>query len=85
MMHTKVIVVDDAWSFIGSPNFDSRSLELNYEIALAVRDKELAEAIAASFEDDLGHAHEVELTMVEDWTVFERARNHLTLLLREQL
>ncbi len=85
MMHTKVVVVDDAWSFIGSPDFDSRSFELNYEIALAVRDTELAEAIAASFEDDLGHAREVMPATVEDWSMFERARNHLALLLREQL
>lgn len=53
--------------------------------ALAVRDPDLAEVIAASFKDDLGHAREVMPATVEDWNMFKRARNHLALLLREQL
>ena len=36
MMHTKVLVVDGAWSMFGSANFDNRSLELNDELNVAV-------------------------------------------------
>jgi cardiolipin synthase len=34
MVHAKAMVVDDAFAYVGSPNFDMRSLFLNYEVAL---------------------------------------------------
>ena len=34
MVHAKAMVVDDLWAYVGSPNFDMRSLLLNYENAL---------------------------------------------------
>jgi len=34
MVHAKAVVIDDTWAFVGSPNFDMRSLFLNYEDAL---------------------------------------------------
>ncbi len=36
MVHAKAMVVDDAFAYVGSPNFDMRSLFLNYENALFV-------------------------------------------------
>lgn len=36
MVHAKAMVIDDACAYIGSPNFDMRSLFLNYEDALFV-------------------------------------------------
>ena len=36
MVHAKAMVVDDAFAYVGSPNFDMRSLFLNYENALCV-------------------------------------------------
>jgi cardiolipin synthase len=36
MVHAKGMVVDDAFAYVGSPNFDMRSLFLNYENALCV-------------------------------------------------
>ena len=85
LMHTKVIVVDETWSLVGSPNFDSRSLELNYEFALAVHDRSLALALWESFAEDLAVSRQVTLEDVEDWSVFARVRNHLARRLREQL
>jgi cardiolipin synthase len=40
MVHAKAMVVDDAFAYVGSPNFDMRSLFLNYEDALFVRSPE---------------------------------------------
>jgi cardiolipin synthase len=34
MVHAKAMVIDDAFAYVGSPNFDMRSLFLNYENAL---------------------------------------------------
>jgi cardiolipin synthase len=36
MVHAKVMVVDDEFGYVGSPNFDMRSLFLNYEDALCL-------------------------------------------------
>jgi cardiolipin synthase A/B len=36
MVHAKAVVVDDACAYVGSPNFDMRSLFLNYEDAICV-------------------------------------------------
>lgn len=32
MMHAKAVIVDSGWGLVGSPNLDSRSLGLNFEI-----------------------------------------------------
>jgi cardiolipin synthase len=36
MVHAKAMVIDDSFAYVGSPNFDMRSLFLNYEDALCV-------------------------------------------------
>jgi cardiolipin synthase len=37
MVHAKAMVIDDTFAYVGSPNFDMRSLFLNYEDALCFR------------------------------------------------
>lgn len=85
MMHSKLVTVDDAWAVIGSPNFDSRSFELNYEIAVAVYDRPFVEELNASIAQDLRRSNEVTLEDVDEWPPWLHLRNHLALLLREQL
>ena len=45
MVHAKGMVVDDSFAYVGSPNFDMRSLFLNYENALCVYSPEAVGAI----------------------------------------
>jgi cardiolipin synthase A/B len=40
--HSKLMVVDDVWSFVGSANWDSRSLRLNFEFNVECYDRRLA-------------------------------------------
>ena len=40
--HSKLLVVDGRWAFVGSSNMDSRSLRLNFEIDLEVHDEAFA-------------------------------------------
>lgn len=40
--HSKLMVVDRAWAFVGSSNLDIRSLRLNFEINMEVYNTELA-------------------------------------------
>lgn len=40
MVHAKAMVIDDSFAYVGSPNFDMRSLFLNYEDALCLHSPE---------------------------------------------
>ena len=53
MMHTKAVIVDEAFSVIGSANFGNRSFELNDELTVAVFDPDLARTLIADFEQDI--------------------------------
>lgn len=43
--HSKIMVVDDLWSFFGSANWDVRSFKLNFETGMECFDTQLAEKI----------------------------------------
>jgi cardiolipin synthase len=45
--HSKLMVVDKAWSFFGSSNLDIRSLRLNFEINMEAYDTSLADSLDA--------------------------------------
>jgi cardiolipin synthase len=53
LLHAKTITVDGIWSLVGTPNFDSRSLLLNFEVALALSDPRVAQQLEEQFEVDL--------------------------------
>ncbi len=49
--HSKLLIVDDAWSLIGSANWDPRSLRLNFEMGLECYDEDLARRLQAHAEN----------------------------------
>jgi len=59
--HSKLMVVDRQWCFIGSSNLDSRSLRLNFEIDLEVYDRRLAEQIEDRIDERLATAEQMTL------------------------
>jgi cardiolipin synthase len=61
LMHSKTIVVDDAWVMFGSANFDNRSLELNDELNVATQSRQLAAEVDEQFERDLGRSQRLHL------------------------
>lgn len=52
-LHSKAIVVDGRYSFVGSPNIDPRSLIINTEIGVFVDSVELARDLSALIERDI--------------------------------
>jgi cardiolipin synthase len=52
MVHAKAMVIDDSFAYVGSPNFDMRSLFLNYENALCVYSPGAVSSVRA-FVDEL--------------------------------
>ncbi|MDP9361794.1 MAG: cardiolipin synthase [Acidobacteriota bacterium] len=61
MMHAKTMVVDGAWTTIGSSNFDDRSFRLNDEVNVNVYDDGIAAQMEAMFHEDLARCEEVTL------------------------
>jgi putative cardiolipin synthase len=49
-LHTKAVVVDDRWVFVGSMNFDQRSAHINTEMGVLVESPELAAQLHAQFD-----------------------------------
>jgi putative cardiolipin synthase len=49
-LHTKAMVIDRRWAFIGSMNLDPRSANLNTEMGVLVDSPELAEQLRQQFE-----------------------------------
>ena len=74
MMHTKMLVVDGAWSMFGSANFDNRSLELNDELNIAVSSRGLAERFLVDFEKDLESASRLDLQQWRQRPRLEKTR-----------
>jgi cardiolipin synthase A/B len=63
MMHLKAMVVDEAWSLIGSANFDNRSFELNDELTVAIADRAVAAILTRAFEADTARSERLELDL----------------------
>jgi cardiolipin synthase len=57
--HSKIMVVDHAWVLLGSANWDSRSLALNFEFSVECYDFQLAESMVAVIEDKKATAREL--------------------------
>jgi cardiolipin synthase A/B len=64
-LHTKLFVADDV-SYIGSANFDMRSLYINCEIMLRIEDKALADRLHHHFEHELGQSREANLETIRE-------------------
>lgn len=60
-LHAKTLVVDTNWSLVGTPNFDTRSLELNFEVAVSAYDQRIADVLEHQFEEDLKQAEQITL------------------------
>jgi cardiolipin synthase A/B len=65
-LHTKLIVVDDA-VYIGSANFDMRSLFLNLEIMLRIEDPAFAALVERYVEGEIADSAEMALADFTDW------------------
>jgi cardiolipin synthase len=74
MMHVKAMVIDGAWSVIGSANLDNRSLELNDEVTVGVADEELAAALTRDFEADLTRTQALKLEAWRSRSLLQKSR-----------
>ena len=64
MLHSKVMVVDNVWSSIGSINFSSRSMKANAEGNIAIYDRTFAGQVKGVIEADIARSDQI---MLEQW------------------
>ncbi len=72
-VHGKVLVTDDKVSFVGSINFDYRSLSWNYECGAFVYDFDFARTVKSDMEDTLSKCIEITLEDMNSQSTFVRA------------
>jgi len=79
-VHTKLLLVDKIWSLIGSANFDSRSLRLNFEVDLSVFDFEISAVIGRHFDQAFASSHEITVQEGEESPLLIKLRNNFARL-----
>jgi cardiolipin synthase len=79
------MVVDDAWSSVGSVNFDNRSFQLHDEATLCVLSKAFAGRLTEQFEKDLERAERIEPARWKRRGPFQRAAESTLKLARREL
>ena len=83
--HTKLMLVDGAWTLVGSANWDPRSLRLNFEFNIECYDERLCERMASLVGEKLNSAREVTKSQVDDRNIAQQLRDGLARLLSPYL
>jgi cardiolipin synthase len=73
--HSKIVIVDDIWSFIGSTNWDARSLEFNFEINLECFDSKLNKELTDLFSLKKQHSERVIKDEIDALPIYKKIRN----------
>lgn len=79
--HTKLFTADGFWSLIGSTNWDSRSLRLNFEYDLECYDQDLARGLDAIAEERMAVSREITLGELRAQSLAVRLRDGTARLL----
>lgn len=83
--HSKLFLVDDCWSFIGSANWDARSLALNFEINLECFDCGLNDKLTKIFNEKMEHSKTVKSNTASHYSIGIKVRNNFFRLLSAYL
>ena len=73
--HSKILLIDDSWSFIGSTNWDPRSLRLNFEFNVACHSSDLNQRLLEIFSHKQSKSVEVSEAALQGLSLPERLRN----------
>ncbi|MEA2491164.1 MAG: cardiolipin synthase, partial [Acidobacteriota bacterium] len=85
MMHAKTMVVDGAWTTIGSSNFDDRSFRLNDEVNVNIYDESIATQMEQMFFEDLARSEEITRRRWLRRPAFDRVKERIAEWFKPQL
>jgi cardiolipin synthase len=83
--HSKLMLVDDQWTLVGSTNWDPRSMRLNFELNLECYDTELGARMRAWFERRRAAAREISQADMDNRSLPRRLRDGVARLLSPYL
>jgi len=83
--HCKYMIVDDSWCSVGSTNLDHRSLRLNEEANLNIRDAGFAAEHLRIFDEDISHSHLITLQEWKRRPIAEKIAGNIAALGRLQM
>ncbi|MDO9113445.1 MAG: phospholipase D-like domain-containing protein [Polaromonas sp.] len=83
--HSKLFLVDDDWSLIGSTNWDARSLRLNFEYNLECHDAGLVKQLDVLVRQRLAQARTLDVALLDRQPLAGQLRDRLTGLLSPYL
>ena len=85
MLHAKTMVVDGAWSSVGSVNFDNRSFQLHDEATLGIWDEHFAALLRESFDADLERSERIDPERFKGRSALHRGGEAAMKLIRREL
>lgn len=85
MIHSKSIVIDDAWATVGSMNLDNASMLYNFEANIVTTNDTFARELAEHFINDLKETKEVSLSEWQNRFFLEKIPEILIRLVRKFL
>lgn len=74
-LHSKVMIIDDSYSIVGSANQDIRSYRLNFEASALIYDDTLNQKLTSAFENDLTQSEKLSkeyFTSLSLWIKFKQ-------------
>jgi cardiolipin synthase len=83
--HTKLMLVDNEWVLLGSANWDTRSLRLNFELDVECYDRDLCAALTAHVSARISLARELTLRELRERSLPRRVRDGFARLLMPYL
>jgi cardiolipin synthase len=83
--HSKVFIVDEVWSLVGSTNWDPRSLRLNFEFNVECYDAGLARRLNEWFDAQRQRSHQTSMAEVDSRSLPVRLRDGAARLLSPYL
>ncbi len=69
-VHSKLLLIDDVYSLVGSINLDARSLRLNFELCVESYDANLTTQLVKQYDEIVRHSQEVTIPWLEKRPVF---------------
>jgi cardiolipin synthase len=82
MLHSKVMVVDDTWTVVGSCNLDARSLYINLEFVAVIHSRALARALNQVIRFEIARSKRVTLQDYRERSFWRSLVNLLAWTLR---
>ncbi|MDA3941498.1 MAG: cardiolipin synthase [Spirochaetia bacterium] len=76
-LHSKMLIVDDTVSTVGSCNMDIRSFHLDYEVNAVYYNKDITVKLIKQFKQDLLFCIKIDKTSRKQLSVFKRLRNSI--------